>query len=66
MNELFVQSATFQRLYNCSLYNVSEIPLAERQWPVQGSFFLAMGIVQEVSLSRDDRFLKFLNFFKFS
>jgi ABC-type long-subunit fatty acid transport system fused permease/ATPase subunit len=48
MDELFRNSHEFRRLYNCSFYNVSDVPFAQRQNIVEGMVFLTMGVVEEV------------------
>ncbi|KAL3118901.1 hypothetical protein niasHT_004832 [Heterodera trifolii] len=47
--ELFFFKATeYERLYNCSSYNIGQIPLEKRQHFAIGAFFLSIGVICEV------------------
>lgn len=41
----------YQKLYNCSSYNVDDIPLSSRQHPMLGSIYIILFFVYEVSSS---------------
>ncbi|KAI6171539.1 hypothetical protein M3Y97_01027600 [Aphelenchoides bicaudatus] len=46
--ELFVQSENFQRLYNCSFYDVDSIPVEKRQDRVYAVLLASLGIIFEL------------------
>lgn len=48
MNRLLFEPETFSRLYNCSSYNVSDVPLAQRQNPPMGIAYLAAFALTEL------------------
>lgn len=42
------RDAEFEQLYNCSFYNVSDIPLEQRADVLYGSFSVAVASIEEV------------------
>jgi len=38
----------YERLYNCSIYNVDQIPLEKRQHKILGIFFIVLSTIYEV------------------
>ena len=55
--ELFIrQDDEFKRLYNCSFYNVSDIPLEKRTNVPIGGFILAVSFTEEVITFKFFRF----------
>jgi hypothetical protein len=49
MERWYKNDSDFQRLYNCSFYQISEVPLERRQTLSLGIFYITASIVQIVS-----------------
>jgi hypothetical protein len=49
MERWYKNDSEFQRLYNCSFYQISEVPLERRQTVSLGIFYITASIVQIVS-----------------
>ena len=47
MENFIHRDAEFQRLYNCSFYNVSDIPLEKRANVPIGAFIFTVSFVEE-------------------
>nr|CAD2188433.1 unnamed protein product [Meloidogyne enterolobii] len=45
---LFYQNE-YERLYNCSIYNIDQIPLEKRQHKILGIFFIILSTIYVVS-----------------
>ena len=48
MEKLIRRTAEFQLLYNCSFYNVSDIPLEKRANVPMGAMIFSIAFVEEV------------------
>ncbi|KAL3118352.1 hypothetical protein niasHT_002696 [Heterodera trifolii] len=48
MEVFFFEPVEYERLYNCSSYNIDQIPLEKRQNLVIGTIFMAISIILEI------------------
>uniref|UniRef100_A0A914I0P2 Uncharacterized protein n=1 Tax=Globodera rostochiensis TaxID=31243 RepID=A0A914I0P2_GLORO len=48
MELLFFNPDEYERLYNCSVYTIDQVPLSKRQHIPLGVIFLSIGIICEV------------------
>ncbi|KAI3410356.1 hypothetical protein GPALN_004457 [Globodera pallida] len=48
MELIFFNPEEYERLYNCSVYAIDQVPLSKRQHIQLGAMFLSMGIICEV------------------
>jgi hypothetical protein len=48
MEQFLLNTPDFHRLYNCSFYDVSSVPLAQRQHVLLGVVFVVITVVQVV------------------
>jgi len=50
MDLYFFHHNDYERLYNCSIYNIDQIPLEKRQHKILGIFVISLSTIYEVSL----------------
>lgn len=50
MEVYFFKPDEYERLYNCSSYNIDQIPLEKRRHEWLGIFFFSLSIIYEVIL----------------
>jgi hypothetical protein len=51
MEEFLLNTTDYQRLYNCSFYDVGTLPLAKRQRLILGAALAGISLIEEVSLT---------------
>jgi len=49
MDLYFFHHDEYERLYNCSLYNIDQIPVEKRQHKIPGIFFFILSTIYGVS-----------------
>ena len=49
MDLYFFHHDEYERLYNCSLYNIDQIPIEKRQHKILGFFFFILSTIYGVS-----------------
>jgi hypothetical protein len=47
MEDFVLNTPDFRLLYNCSMYDVDSVPLAQRQHPFLGVICVAISIIEE-------------------
>jgi hypothetical protein len=50
MEAMFMDTPVYRRLYNCSFYEVSSVPLEKRQHVVLGVALAVISLIEEVSM----------------
>ena len=61
MEQFFQRDADFERLYNCSFYNVSAISMEERANAPLGAVIMAISTIEMVCICIAQTILAFLN-----
>jgi hypothetical protein len=54
MEQMVLNTAEFRQLYNCSIYNVTIVPLEQRQNLLLGIIFVLISVIEEVCACWDE------------